>query len=246
MNVFVSGLTVYTYDNEERYKLNMEEANKFSQGLRHARDIKRVFIFTDAGDILSNIDSSDLTNEERNAFKLLVINQLEILRFSGIDVVFIDSNLTDYESVMDAVEVKLGNLISSGTLTEVYLNLSSGHKVGALAMYVKLLNMVMRRKDVILHPYHAERGMVEELPVIDLMSSTLDVDKERYLEVFAVPKGYLQAKMEIESKVHSERDAEEIIIYFTNRKLIEKKKEDEYVLSVRGRTLLALNDFMNL
>ncbi len=252
MKIFVSALTIYRYDNDRRRLLNIEEANKFYQGLKFASAPERIYIFSDyTEDDFRNLDKFGLEEEEVSAFTLLVVENLKIMRKGGVDVRFVGAELVDYGHVLEMADQIMRNTIERQRSTgddgeedrvdEVYLNLSCGHKIGSLALYVKLLNLAHEYKNLVLHPYHAEADNVEELPVVDITSNIIDVEHEEFLEVFDMPKSYAEAKKQMVSQGIPERDAEDIIVYLARRGLIEKEMRDTYSLTVRGRTLLALN-----
>ncbi len=239
--VHVTCLTVYTYDNKVRKSLNIEEAEKFGLGLKRAGNINELVIFTDIKDIHSII--STLSEEEQNAFRDMILAPIEFQKRAGVKVEFASVDLTDFEDTYSFATKKLGHYANSSATVKIYANLSGGHKIGALAVYVALLNIVINEKkkvckSLFLYPYHAERE-IADLPVINIKTTVQELEFEKYLGVFANPITYDEAKKIIMKDGNSSVDVAKITQKMKKRKLIEQV-DNRVVLTTRGKTLLAM------
>ncbi len=240
-NIHVTSLTIYDYDSEYRKLLNKEEAHKFGLGLKHAGDVNTLYIFTDVDNIQQKL--KNLEDDERGAFEEMVIAPINFLKNSGTQVKMIIADLTSFEDTKKHVKNEMKKYAKSRGTVRIYANLSGGHKIGSLAIYVGLLNIMKEAgekacKTIFLYPYHAERK-ISDLPVINIKAHVKDVEYEKHLGTFATPINYENAKKIIMKNGADEIDAEKIINSFKKRALI-KMENGMVMLTKRGRTLLAL------
>ncbi len=240
-NIHVTSLTIYEYDSEYRKLLNKEEAHKFGLGLKHAGEVNVVYVFTDVDNIQQKLEN--LEDDEREAFKKMVTAPMDFLKDSGTKVKMIKADLTSFEDTKKQVKNELEKYAKSRGTVRIYANLSGGHKIGSLAIYVGLLNIIKEAgeracKTIFLYPYHAERK-ISDLPVINIKAHVKDVEYEKHLIAFAKPINYENAKKIIMKNGADDIDAEKIINSFKKRELI-KMENGTVMLTKRGRTLLAL------
>jgi len=187
MKLFVSTLTIYSYRGDKlRKKLNEEEVSKFTEGMHNGEDFDRAIVFSDYDrDEIKGI-AETLSVEERNLY-ISLINMIENFKWVTVD-------LTDYDSSYRKMYGVMEDLISSHIRNEdvsIKLNLSCGHKIGSLALYLATMNVVhskeyykymsiRRGRKLSVDAYHAEKGIVEKLPTMNFESETKG-DWERLL-----------------------------------------------------------------
>ncbi len=254
MRIFVSNLTVYTYDNPYREALNMEEVDKFTLGLDYAQGdgkVDEIYVFSDYSldEFREKVDG--LEGDERDNFRRMVLDHLDYLRRRGVRVNFKKADLTDFK---DTYRVVLGNMrrvIESGEKAIIYVNLSCGHKIGALATYIAMTHLRdecrNRRRDecakkpcedIVVVPYHAEREVVH-FPALNIVPEYASEKYEGYLHIFSSPITYDEAKRAMMGEM-DEREAERAILYLLKKRRLIKRRGDRYSLTERGRTLLYL------
>ncbi len=244
MRIFLSLLTVYTYtDDEIRMQLNMEEIEKFYDGLHFAGDIHRGMIFSDyARDEIQRI-IEELPSPERKPFQLL-LSRIEDFRFYRIP-------LTDYgkaySKIYEVVYDMLVHLLRKDDVS-LYINLSCGHKLGALALYLAAMHAIHEGEiyryldgrgahTLRVRPYHAEKGVVEDFPVMNFEYREKR-DWERYLILLKKPMRLEDFKNVVRGDAPEQRSyADSALMYLMSHRYIESHN-DTLSLTVRGRTLV--------
>jgi|GEM_PF-6438556 len=237
IRIFLSPLTFYAYENRESAReLNREESQKFLEGLRNAEKYEKVFIF------------SSYSQEEFEIFREFeeILSKIRSLNFKWIktDLVHYDKTYTRVYGIVDDILSSWEE--ESKENMEIYMNLSCGHKIGALALYMAVLNLVhekyygylSRKKGKMLRvrPYHAERKIVEELPVMNFENES-HRDYERCL-------GYLLKPMDIgifksllrEEEPTIKNFGDKVIMYLSKRGYI-YSKNGKIGITPKGRTL---------
>ena len=256
MRIFVTNLTLYTYDNEYRRALNDEEVEKFTLGLEYAEEegsVNEIYVFSDFTREEFEESIKMLSEEERRNFTEMILNPLGYKEKRGVKVKFQRADLTDFDDTYKTVWNTMEHILKSDGKAKIYVNLSCGHKIGALATYIAMTNIRdgcknkskkddCKKKsctDIVVIPYHAEREVVH-FPALNITPGYAEKKYEKFLEVFATPITYDDAKARI-MKDLDEKEAEGAIVYLLRkRKLIIKRSGNKYTLTQRGRTLLYL------
>jgi hypothetical protein len=194
VNIFVSPMTIYLYKDYWRKDLNLEEFDKFVKGIsQFTRDCKEVVIFFQSIDSINRLPSIEdvekfeiLTEEEIKRY-WDILNLLESMKTLGITVTTFLVDLTDYLSTYITVKKKMRDIIGKHLNGRVRVNVvgnfSTGHKLGSLATYLAISDLVTShfKKHLIgregahltFKPLHAEgRYNPVDLPV---MSVTVDI-----------------------------------------------------------------------
>ena len=239
MRIFASTLTIYTYKEEDpRKKLNREEVEKFLEGMDFAGEFDRGVVFSDY--TLEEIEkiAGTLSSEEKELFASLLT---KMKNFKHVKV-----NLTDYEASYRNMKSMIGDLVSSHIHREdvsLKLNLSCGHKIGSLALYLATMHVVHMkehyshlsvRKDTKLSvdAYHTEKGIIEKLPTMNFESET-NREWENLLTYLKTPKSLEDFKKEIKE------DQDKALMYLKKHRYIEMKGNMLH-LTKRGKMLVYL------
>ncbi len=226
MRVFITAMTAYWYPNhtENQRALNIEECNKFMEGLRIAGNVDKCIVFTNSYPEKFANTLKNLPEEERKRF----LEILDVLK--NYDIKMADVNLADFEKSYESMYTVIKDFIESHISAEdihILANLSCGHKLGAFALYMALLNIVhspelypyftgRKGTKLTLRPYHVERGIVEELPVINYESnSSIMNDAEQFLSI-NFPVSIDEFKHKISVAGINARQADKIIMYLKN------------------------------
>jgi len=244
MRIFISPLTFYTYEDTESSKeLNKEESQKFVEGMRNAGKYDRILIFSSYS--LEEFKELVETHQPSEGFEEIIST------IQSSDFKWIKTDLVHYDKTYKKAYEIMEDILSSweerdNENMEVSMNLSCGHKIGALALYMAVLNLVhekyygylSRKKGKMLRirPYHAERGIVEELPVMNFENES-HREYERYL-------GYLSKPMDIgkfKSLLRKEEPSiknfgDKVIMYLSKRGYI-YSKNGKIGITEKGRTL---------
>ncbi len=238
MRVFITALTAYRYPQytENQRALNIEECNKFMEGLRIAESIDKCIVFTNSYPEKFASTLKKLPDEERKRF----LGVLDILKKYNTKMA--DANLADFEKSYENMYTVIKDFIESHISDEdihILANLSCGHKLGAFALYMALLNVVhspelypyftgRKNTRLTLRPYHIERGIVEELPVINYESNrNIMNDAERFLNM-NFPVSIDDFKRKISATGINASQADKIIMYLKNSGYIIAKRSVIY------------------
>ncbi len=245
MRIFLSSLTLYTYeDRESRESLNLEESTKFLEGIRNAGKYEKIKVFSpynfyELRELLENFE------REKKWFEPLL---------SGIENPerdWVKTELTNYEKAYEKIYTVVEDMFrmwieSEDKKLEIYMNLSCGHKIGSLALYMAVLNLLhgsyygylsgKKGRSIRVRPYHAEKGIVEELPVMNFKNES-NIKYEMYL-------GYLQTPLTLEGfKSMVEKDepgvknyGDKVVMYLTKRSYI-ILQEGKIRITIKGKTL---------
>jgi hypothetical protein len=225
--IFITGLTIYTYQNEFRKMLNIQEAKKFDAALDVVREhnVHRYHILSPytLEELEENMNMMD--RPEFDIYSKFVINPIKKIMDKKDDRNIIKKvDLMDFEKVSNMVHRILNDHLDHTNLQHskkekwvVYLNTSCGHKIGSLAMYVAALNVANGHKeDMALNPFHIEENIKSPLPNANIEISNPKIDREKYLELYAEPISHMDAKREIIRDVSDEREVDKRIAYFKN------------------------------
>ncbi|GEM_PF-4110099 len=240
--VYVSTLTLYLYENEERINLNIEEADKFFEGIKHHSNTDRYMIFLDFDWNKVEALLENLTPEEIRAYRDKVIAQLTT---RGKLVNYYTVDLTSYESTYSVVSQKLSELIgSSRNRYVIYVNVSCGHKPGAIATYIATLNVgykkcdECRRRKVIVKPFHVERGKITNLPSVNIPGAPGSREEDIYLQAFRYPVSYEESE-KIAREMGFDGDWGALASRYKKMGYI-VNENGKLALTKRGKTLVAL------
>ncbi|ADD08847.1 DUF6293 family protein [Candidatus Aciduliprofundum boonei] len=242
MKLFASTLTIYTYKSDEdiRKKLNNEEVEKFLEGMEYAGEFDKLLIFSDYSNEEFERTIKELSYEEQELFAKLVE---KIGNFKLIKV-----NLTNYDESYRIMYRAMDDHISSHIQEEdvdIKLNVSCGHKLGSLALYLATMNVVHKKEyyshlsirrgtKLSVDAYHAEKGIIEKLPTMNFESQE-NKEWEEMLKTLKTPKTLEEFKKEIRE------NADRAIAYFKNHKYIEMK-DGKVQLTERGKVLVEFLD----
>ena len=238
MKLFASTLTVYTYkDNPAiRKKLNEEEVDKFLEGMDYAGEFDKLLIFSDYSNEEFEKTIKELSYEEQELFGELV---KKIGNFKLTKV-----NLTNYDESYRMMYKAMDDHISSHIKNEdvdIKLNVSCGHKLGSLALYLATMNVVHKKEHyshlstrrgtkLSVDAYHAEKGIIENLP-------TMNFESQEHREWEEMLKALKTSKTLEEFKKEIRENADKAIAYFKNHKYIEMK-DGKLHLTERGKVLV--------
>ncbi len=181
-------LTIYTYDNEYREALNLEEATKFRSGVEYARtqdELDEVILIVNGRRKIDDLESwirrqRKIGRGEKEAFIEDVVGALD-----GMRVKINTTDLTDYFLTAKKVEKILSSLIErpGWKSMKIYGNFSTGHKIGTMAAYFTISELLTEKhrrylggkkgKKLLFRPFHAEGDRVTMLPVVDMRASVL-------------------------------------------------------------------------
>ncbi len=244
MIVFVSPLTFYTYERKEsREELNREESSKFLEGMRNAGKYDRMLIFSP----YSQDEFSDLLKKSTTEGKWFE-DVLAVIESS--DAKWVKTDLFNYQRTYEKVYGIIWDLVckweeGADSNLEIYMNLSCGHKIGSLAIYMAVLNIMhgdyygylsgKKGRRIRIRPYHSERGIVEELPVMNFKNEKIN-GYEKYL-------AFLQSPLKIEEfkRLVQEEDplvknlGDKVIMYLKKRGYI-RAYDGKMAITPKGRT----------
>ena len=240
MRVFISTLTMYDYGEDIRVKLNMEEVRKFTEAMNFAGEYDRGIVFSDYHRDELETRAALLTHEESEIYRDL-LSKIE-------DFKFLKVNLNDYQNSYSTMYDVLYDLLKSHVKkesVELKVNVSCGHKLGSLALYLSLMSVVHSKElyrylssrnsnSLFVDVYHAERN-IEKLPVMHFES----VERRSWESYLITLKNGLSLE-EFERRI--KKDAEnpdKIITYFKKCGYIEMRG-DTLHLTKKGRTLADL------
>jgi len=244
MKIFLTTLTLYTYENEdERINLNKEESEKFIEGARNAGDYQKMIVFSDYS--MEEFEELVTTLPEGESFSEV----LSIIKSS--DFKWIKTDLINYENSYVRIYKVMEDILVSWSERgyenlHIYMNLSCGHKIGSLSLYMAVLNLVhgeyygylSRKKGryIRIRPYHSERSIVEELPVMNFHNES-NPEYEKYI-------GYLLEPMKIEEFKKAVRKDEALVKNFGDKVIMHLRKrgyisskDGIIVATKKGRTL---------
>ncbi len=239
MRFFISSLTIYTYpDADSREKLNREEVQKFMEGMKFAGEFDRGVLFSDYSQEEIETLAKSLSAEEKKLF-LSLLHRIASFKWIKLD-------LTEYEESYEKMKNVIEDIISSHITLEdlsIKLNLSCGHKIGSLALYLATMQVIhlkeyyphlsaRKNTKLFVDAYHAEKGVIEKLPVMNF-DGEMKKEWDSLLSYLTVPQT-LQAFKKSVGDV-----GDKILMYFKKHGYIEMRGERIY-LTKRGRTLARL------
>jgi len=245
MRVFITLLTLYPYQEEDlRKKLNLEEVEKFWEGVKAAESFDKGIVFSnfEVEEIKAIVEN--FTRDEREAYKGIIA----LLR----NLNCIKVNLTDYDLAYEKMREKLEDIFDAyaGKVDlEININLSCGHKAGALALYIAIMEMIynksyyryLRRRvrtRIILRIYHAEKGTISPLPILNFENGRRR-NWEKYLKYLKKPVKLSQLRKDLKKDGILGREGDKILMYLLRCGYIESM-EDGLRLTEKGFTYLQL------
>ncbi len=237
MKIFATTLTLYTYKNEDsRKKLNNEEVEKFLEGMNFAGEFDKGIVFSDYTIEEIKKIANELSPEEGELYSSL------LAKIEGFKYICVD--LTNYDASYKIMKNVIEDLIHSHIQREdisLNLNLSCGHKIGSLALYLATMNMVHKKEyyshlsvrkgtKLSVDAYHAEKGIIEKLPTMNF-ESEINKEWENLLYNLKSPESLEDFKKEVKG------NADKAVMYLKKHRYIEMKGDMLY-LTKRGKVLL--------
>jgi len=246
MRVFATLLTIYTYDDEDaRKRLNFEEIEKFYEGMNFAGnfDIGIVFGNYIKDELLEILNT--LSSEEEKLYRFL-LSRIEGFRYYH-------ANLTDYQCSYELIHTVLSDFLNANAgkeNIELYINLSCGHKLGALALYLAVMDVIhtqnlykyldgREKKYLLVRPFHVEKGIIEYLPVMNFEYKEKR-SWEKYLKMMEDSITLEDFKKLLKKEKPGRSNyGDKVIMYLKKHRYIEARGNLLYLTS-RGKALVKL------